>query len=77
MPMMRRLALIFLFCLSAFGAPASEWADTDAERVRQLQSRALSDDTAWMLLESLTTEVGARMPGTPGDALGVAWAESR
>ena len=75
--MMRRLALIFLFCLSAFGAGASEWADTDAERVRQLQSRALSDDTAWMLLESLTTEVGARMPGTPGDALGVAWAKSR
>ena len=77
MSVMRRLALITLLCLTAIGVSASELGDTHDERVRQLQSRALGDETAWMLLESLTTEVGARMPGTPGDALGVAWAESR
>ncbi len=40
----------------------------------ELTAAALKSDKAYELLESLTTEVGPRMPGTPGDALGVAWA---
>jgi hypothetical protein len=44
------------------------------DSVEQLQSRALQDDTAWKLIESLTTEVGPRMGGSPGDAKAVQWA---
>ena len=40
----------------------------------ELTAAALKSGKAYALLESLTTEVGPRMPGTPGDALGVAWA---
>jgi hypothetical protein len=43
--------------------------------VQELHADAQADDLAWRLLESLTTEVGPRMAGTPGDALAVAWAE--
>lgn len=42
-----------------------------------LQQRAMQDDTAWTLLESLTTEIGPRMAGTPADARAVAWARDR
>jgi len=43
----------------------------------QLRERALADDTGWMLVESLTTEVGPRMAGSPGDARAVAWAVAK
>jgi len=45
--------------------------------VAGLQSAALEDDLAWDLLASLTTEVGPRMAGSPGDALAVAWAQKQ
>ncbi len=41
---------------------------------RALRERALADDTAYDLVRSLTTEVGPRFAGTPGDAAAVAWA---
>lgn len=44
------------------------------DRVLALQEQALQDDTAWRLLESLTTEVGPRLGGTEGDEQAVAWA---
>lgn len=58
-------------CLAACGSPSEPTV------VGRLQERALADDTAWTLLESLTTEVGPRMAGSPGDALAVAWARQR
>lgn len=45
--------------------------------VTDLQEKALSDDTAWQLLESLTTEVGPRMGGSEGDAKAVAWSREK
>ncbi|MFO1426733.1 MAG: hypothetical protein U1F11_07110 [Steroidobacteraceae bacterium] len=45
-------------------------------RLAQLRERALADDTAMQLVTSLTTEVGPRLAGTPGDAAGVAWARA-
>ena len=39
-----------------------------------LRERALVDDTAYELIGSLTTEVGPRLAGTPGDARAVQWA---
>jgi len=41
---------------------------------RALRERALADDTAYELVRSLTTEVGPRLAGTPGDVAAVAWA---
>ena len=52
------------------GAPA--WATTAAE----LRDRALSEEVRrrpWNVLESLTTEVGPRSAGSPGDKAAVAW----
>ncbi len=43
----------------------------------QLRERALVDNTAWDVGESLTTEVGPRMAGSEGDARAVKWAEAK
>src|SRR5688572_6786687 len=43
----------------------------------QLREAALKDSGAFALVESLTTEVGPRMAGTPGDARAVAWARAK
>ena len=59
-----------LFVLSAAAEPLSEAALAEA---RALRERALTDDTAFELVRSLTTEVGPRLPGSPGDARAVAW----
>ena len=45
--------------------------------VKDIKKGALESDLAWELVESLTTEVGPRMPGTPGDKAGVAWAVAK
>ena len=60
---------------SGLAAPATsnavpEAAMRDTERLRQA---ALGDDTAWQVLESLTTEVGPRLAGSEADARAVAW----
>lgn len=44
------------------------------ERARTIRDRAMLDDTAYETLRSLTTEVGQRLAGSPGDARAVAWA---
>lgn len=43
----------------------------------QLRDRALHDDTGWQITESLTTEVGPRLAGSPADARAVAWARAK
>jgi carboxypeptidase Q len=47
------------------------------ERATQLRETALHDDTAWKVVESLTTEVGPRLPGSEADARAVKWAEAK
>lgn len=42
-----------------------------------LRDRALGDDTAFDIVTSLTTEVGARPAGSPADARAVAWAVAK
>jgi hypothetical protein len=44
---------------------------------KALRDAAASGSGAYALVESLTTEVGARMPGTDADARAVAWAKAR
>lgn len=43
----------------------------------QLRDRALGDATAYALIESLTTEIGPRLPGSEADARAVEWAKAR
>ncbi len=38
-----------------------------------LRDKAMNDDSAYEILKSLTTEVGARHPGTPGEKAGIEW----
>lgn len=47
------------------------------EKARTVRDRALLDDAAYECLRSLTTEVGPRLAGSPGDARGVAWAVAK
>jgi carboxypeptidase Q len=42
-----------------------------------LRDKAIKDDSAYEILKSLTTEVGARHPGTPGEKAGIAWAVNK
>lgn len=68
-----RAVLVAVVALLALAAcePRLPYRDT----IDALQAQALEDDLAWNLLSSLTTDVGPRMAGTPGDALGVEWAQ--
>src|ERR1044071_797995 len=59
----------------AHGADKSlTFSKPDLGAAATLRERGASDETAWRLVESLTTEVGARSAGSPGDAAAVAWA---
>ena len=48
-----------------------------SQAATQLRERALADDTAWDVVESLTTEVGPRLAGSEADARAVQWAEAK
>lgn len=50
---------------------------TTLETAAQLRERALGDATAYALIESLTTEIGPRLPGSEADARAVEWAKAR
>jgi len=43
------------------------------DKTASLRDKAILDDSAYEILKSLTTEVGARHPGTPGEKAGIAW----
>ena len=69
--------------LPAWGAPPARptaaalgprFSAAQLEQARTVRDRALQDDTAYELLRSLTSRVGPRFAGTPGDSAGVVWA---
>jgi len=61
-------------CLLTVTSYAAEpLTDAALAEARALRERALADDTAYELTRSLTTEVGPRLAGSPGDAKAVAW----
>jgi len=47
------------------------------ETAAQLREQALAGDTGYRIVESLTTEVGARLAGSEADARAVAWAKAK
>src|SRR5690554_5262506 len=75
-----RLATLML-CL-ALSVPAlardhTRIPEAALEAAAQLREQALADDTSWRITESLTTEVGPRLPGSEADARAVAWAQAK
>src|SRR3546814_15336411 len=51
--------------------------DAALAKAEQLREQALASDLGWKITESLTTEVGPRLPGTQDDARAVAWAKAK
>ena len=64
--------LILAINMVAINAWAAE--PSEAEIVSQLRDYAVKSNLPYDILESLTTEVGPRMAGTPQDAMAVKWA---
>lgn len=61
-------------CLLTVTSYAAEpLSSAELTAARALRERALADDTAYALTRSLTTEVGPRLAGSPGDTQAVAW----
>src|SRR5258706_35941 len=69
------MPLLFAAC-TAMGPVASHYPDADLAVARQAMAQAQSSDLAYDLVASLTTEVGPRSAGSPGDAAAVAWAKA-
>lgn len=74
-----RLA-VSLLAAAMFAGTAT--ADTgldagDLDVAAKLRDQAMQGSIAWSVVESLTTEVGPRMAGTPADARAVKWAEAK
>ncbi|OYU69786.1 MAG: peptidase M28 family protein [Alphaproteobacteria bacterium PA2] len=57
--------LLTASCFAALFFASSATAADLAQEAQALRAKALADPTAWEVLESLTTEVGARSVGTP------------
>lgn len=66
----------FSFAAIAQDAPAPLTED-EARDVDRLIDRGLEDDLAWELLESLTTEVGPRLGGSPAEARARDWGAAK
>jgi carboxypeptidase Q len=72
------LASMLSLLAAAHAAPKSNgnsFTRSDLATAATLRDRAMSDSTAYQLVESLTTEVGPRPAGSPGDRAAVAWAQ--
>ncbi|GAB2661941.1 M28 family peptidase [Arenimonas aestuarii] len=69
------LALSLLATAPAFAGTGLDAGDIAA--AEGLRERAMRGSEAWNVVESLTTEVGPRMAGTPADAKAVQWAKAR
>ena len=54
-------------------AQKPELTDRQAQTVDRLIDAGLEDDLAWEILESLTTEVGPRLGGSPAEARAREW----
>src|SRR5687767_7910115 len=65
--------LLVFFTSATAADKAQPYSRADLTAAATLRERALSDSTAYQLVESLTTEVGSRLAGSPGDKAAVAW----
>ncbi|MGY0620363.1 M28 family peptidase [Lysobacter sp. A378] len=72
------LATSLLFAGTVHAAPADTHIPEAAmDTAAQLRATALASDLGYRITESLTTEVGPRLAGSPADARAVAWAKAK
>ncbi|VAW36383.1 Aminopeptidase CC_2544 [hydrothermal vent metagenome] len=74
---MLKTILMLLCFIVAIPATNAELSVDFLQQVATLRDKALNDDTAYKITESLTTEVGARFGGSVNDAKAVAWAVAK
>lgn len=79
---MTRIATLLAACAVTIAGPVSAQraaappVAVDA-KVAALRDRALKDDTAWDIVEGITTEVGPRMPGSEAEGRARTWAVAK
>ncbi len=56
---------------------SSIYSERDLQTAAWLRDASRADNASYKILESLTTEVGPRLAGSPADARAVAWAEAK
>jgi Zn-dependent M28 family amino/carboxypeptidase len=79
---MRLILLMSLLSTASFPSSAHQndgalYAAEFLQQVSTLRDQALDDQLAYQITESLTTEVGARLAGSAGDAKAVAWGKAK
>jgi len=75
---LRAVSVLFLSSL-ILSTPlrAEVLSQAEKDQLETLKQKALNSNLAYELVESITTEVGPRRVGTPGDAQGVKWAVAK
>jgi carboxypeptidase Q len=66
-------SILLMAGLATAADKSSAYSRADLSSANSLREKALADTTAYRLVESLTTEVGPRPAGSPGDKAAVAW----
>ena len=69
------LPICLLLSIAAFAGGVLD--DASLKKAAEMRDDALKGTRAYEIVESLTTEVGPRRAGTPGDTAGVKWAEAK
>lgn len=67
-------ALAGLLVLTTSVTWADQLAGETKQQIQAIKDKAINDDLSYDIIESLTTEVGPRMVGTPGEKASVKWA---
>ena len=75
--MKKLITALLLTSSMAANANSAEFTQKQLQQVDEVRTSALNSDLSYKLLESLTTEVGPRLPGTKNDKKAVAWAKAK
>ncbi|MGY8876117.1 MAG: peptidase M28 family protein, partial [Pseudoalteromonas sp.] len=65
--MKKLITALLLTSSMAANANNAEFTQKQLQQVNEVRTSALNSDLSYKLLESLTTEVGPRLPGTEND----------
>ncbi|WP_246587761.1 M20/M25/M40 family metallo-hydrolase [Alteromonas lipotrueiana] len=66
--------MLSMLMVNKVSLAATGLTQTQTETLQTLKQQALQDDLSYQLIESLTTEVGARLVGSEGEKRSVQWA---
>ena len=72
-PSLLALALLLAAPVAFAAGKPTTLSSEDIATATRLRDQALQDDTAWQFTEGLTTEVGARLAGSPKDLEAREW----